>query len=144
MKEEMHAGRHRIGVRGNIFSFLMPWKDIMDFKRRVEHTKEFFMPHPPEVLAHVVRLHMGKGGEYADGSKFVKEIKVYTQVILKLGKELIENHHPAFTKKSAGGTRVLKVDDAELYRRFAARCEEYYPTPEDNEGKWKGSFLQRS
>ena len=25
MKEGLHAARHRIGVRGNIFSFLMPW-----------------------------------------------------------------------------------------------------------------------
>lgn len=96
------------------------------------------MPHPPEVLAHVARLHMEIEGEDAEVSKFVKEIKVRTQVILKLGKELIENHHPALTKKGTGGTRVLKADAAELGRRCAARCEEYHPTPEDNDGKVDG------
>ena len=84
MKEEVHVARHRIGARGNIFSFLMPWKDIMDSLRRVEHTKELLVPHPPEVLAHVVRLHMKLGGHDAEVSKFVKEVKVRTQVMLKL------------------------------------------------------------
>ena len=118
MKEEMHAGRHRIGVRGNIFSFLMPWKDIMDSLRRVEHTTELLVPHPPEVLAHAVRLHMTRGGEHAEVFKFIKEIQVCTQVILEQGKELIENHHPAFTKKGTHGTRVLKADAVELCRRL--------------------------
>ena len=44
MKEEVHVARHRIGVRGNIFSFLMPWKDIMDSLRRVEHTHDLLVP----------------------------------------------------------------------------------------------------
>ena len=60
----------------------------MDSLRRVEHTKELLVPHPPEVLAHVVRLHMEIGGEDAEVSKFFKEIKVHTHVILKLGKRI--------------------------------------------------------
>ena len=76
---------------------------------------------------------MKLGGEDAEVSKFVKEVKVRTQVILKLGRELIENHHPAFTKKGTGGTRVLKADAAELYRWFSARCEQYYPMPTENQ-----------
>ena len=81
----------------------------MDSGRRVEHTKELLVPHPPEVLAHVVRLHMKIGGEDAE---------VCTQVILTLGRGLIENHHPAFTKKGTGGTRVLQADAVELCRRL--------------------------
>ena len=61
MKEGMHAARHRNGVRGNNFPFLMPWKDIVDSLHRVEQTKDFLAPHPPEVLARVVRLHMKLG-----------------------------------------------------------------------------------
>ena len=38
----------------------------------------------------------------------------------------------------------MKVDVAESYRRFAARCEEYYPTPKDNEDKITESFLRWS
>ena len=34
MKEGMHAARHRIGVRGNNFSLLTPWKDILDSLHR--------------------------------------------------------------------------------------------------------------
>lgn len=105
----------------------------MDSLRRVEHTKELLVPHPPEVLSHVVRLHMKTGGDDAEVFKVVKEVKVRTQAILMLGRELIENRHPAFTKKGTGGTRVLKADAAELYRRCGTRCEQYYPTPEDNQ-----------
>lgn len=132
MKEEVHVARHRIGVRGNILSFLIPWKDVMDSLRRVQHTKELLL-HPPEVLSHVVRLHMKVGGDYAEVFKFVKEAKVRAQVILKLGRELIENHHPACTKKGTGGTRVLKADAAELYRLFSARCEQYHTMPTEDQ-----------
>ena len=93
MKEGMHAARHRMGVRGNNFSFLMPWEDIMDSLRRVGHTKELPVPHSPEVLAHVVRLYMEIGGDDAEVAKFSKEIKVHTHVVLTLGRGLIESHH---------------------------------------------------
>ena len=66
------------------FPFLMPWKDIMDSLRRVGRTKELLVPHPLEVLSHVLRLHMEIGGDDAEVSKFVKEVKVRTHVILKL------------------------------------------------------------
>ena len=61
-----------------------------------------------------------------------------THVVSKLEQELIENNHPAFTKKGTGGTCVLKTSVAELYRRFAARCEECYPTIHQDEEKVDG------
>ena len=47
----------------------------MDSLHKVDQTKELLVPHPPEVLAHVVPLHMKIGGEDAVVAKFVKEIK---------------------------------------------------------------------
>ena len=85
MKEGIHAAKHRIGVRGNIFSFLMPWKEILDSLHRVAEADEPVVPHPPEMLAHVVRLHMKIGGKDAEVAKFVKEIRVRTHVVLALG-----------------------------------------------------------
>ena len=93
MKEGIHAAEYHMGVRGNIFSFLMPWKDILDSLHEVSKASVPVVPHPPEVLAHVVRLHMKLGGEDAGAAKFVKEINVRTEVVLALGKELIESHH---------------------------------------------------
>ena len=90
----------------------MPWKEILDSLHRVAEADEPVAPHPPEMLAHVVRLHMKIGGKDAEVAKFVKEIRVRTHVVLTLGKELIEGHHPAFTKKAAGGGRVLKASAA--------------------------------
>ena len=83
MKETIHAARHRIGVRGNIFSFLMPWKDILDSLQRVTDMAELVVSHPPEILAQLVRLHMKLGGEDAEVAKFLKEIKVRKHVVLK-------------------------------------------------------------
>ena len=81
MKEGIHAAKHRIGVRGNIFSFLMPWKEILDSLHEVSKADVPVVPHPPEMLAHVVRLHMKLGGDNVEAAKFVKEIHVRTDVV---------------------------------------------------------------
>ena len=81
MKEGMHAARHRIGERGNIFAFLVSWKDMLDSLHRVEQTPVFVAPHPPEILARDVRWHMKIGGDDVEVAKFVKEIKVHAHVV---------------------------------------------------------------
>ena len=45
---------------------------------RVAEADEPVVPHPPEMLAHVVRLHMKIGGKDAEVAKFVKEVRVRT------------------------------------------------------------------
>lgn len=77
-------------------------------------------------------------GDDAEVAKLVKETKVCPHVVLKLRQASIENHRPAFTKKGAGDTRVFKADAAELYRRLASRCEEYYPTPMNEDEREDG------
>ena len=79
---------------------------------RVEKTLVPVAPHLPEILAHVVHLHMKIGGEAAEVTRFIKEIKARTHVVLKLGwgssKDIIRRS----LRKGAGGTRTLKASAA--------------------------------
>ena len=61
MQEELFRGKHRMAVRGNIFSFPMPWNEIMKSLLNATATPNLTVPHPPEMLAHMVRLHLNFG-----------------------------------------------------------------------------------
>ena len=66
MKEEMQAGiaSECVGIFPSLLCHGRTY-----WIQFVEHTKELLVPHPPEVLAHVVRLHMKIRGEDAEVSK---------------------------------------------------------------------------
>ena len=45
-------------VRGNVFSYHMPWEKIMTFlERTTSDDKLALLPHEPEHLAHMVLLY---------------------------------------------------------------------------------------
>ena len=53
LTEQLGAQQHRWGVRGNCFSYHMPWEDIMAGLGRCVTDKELESPLAPEVLVHV-------------------------------------------------------------------------------------------
>ena len=64
MSEELGLQDYKIGARGNVFSFLMPWDDIMMEMNELTADNELAAaPHPPEVLQHMVRLVLRSGSE---------------------------------------------------------------------------------
>ena len=64
-------------------------------------SEEMIVPHPPEILAHMVRLHLKLNSQ--EIAKHMKEICVRTHVVLQLGYDLIESFHPSLWKKLTQG-----------------------------------------
>ena len=123
MGEQIGGQRPRWGVRGNCFSYHMPWEDILRrFCTCVEDT-ELQAPLSQDVLVHLVRLHM-KVGE-AEWAKHLRQVKLRAHVALRLASVLIDNKHPAFRNK---GTAV------ELKARFERVLREQYPDS-DGDGR---------
>ena len=128
MREEQFAAKYRIGVRGNIFSFPMPWVDIMKSLLQASEEKALTVPHPPEILAHMVRLHLKI--DSLELTRHLKEICVRHHVLLQLGDDLIEARHPALMKRSNAGP-VPRAEIARIKAAFRRLLETYYPAPTD-------------
>ena len=97
----------------------MPWEDIMAGLGRCVDDQEMETPLPPDVLVHVVRLHMKIGNE--EWCTHLKQVKLRAHVCLGLAQVLIDHKHPAFRN---GATPVV------LKARFARLLAERYPDPE--------------
>jgi len=134
MNEVQHAPQYKTAVRGNIFSFPMPWVEIMKsllLAKEPRKSGDPLVPHPPQILAHMVRLHLKLNSN--DITNHLKEIKVRTHVLLQLGYDLIEAHHPALVKRTNAGPVTLASIRRikEEYERTVAR---HYPSPTDPDG----------
>ena len=85
-QERTHA------VRGNVFSFLMPWEEIqMHMHELVSDEEMATWPLPPALLTQVVRLVVKSGS--SPMLEKVKELKVRAHVLLGLGRMYIERGH---------------------------------------------------
>ena len=135
MNEELCAAKHRIGVRGNVFSFPMPWTDIMSSLLQAGNSSELTVPHPPEILAHLVRLHLKV--DNMDLTRHMKEICVRTRVLLELGYSLIERGHPALMKRTSAGP-VYRAEVARIKQAYEARVRSLYPMPDSEEERERG------
>ena len=52
MNESMQGARSRTAARGNVFSFMMPWEDILQHLKKAEHqATRVALPHDGSVLA---------------------------------------------------------------------------------------------
>ena len=59
MNESMQGPRGRTAARGNVFSFMMPWEDILRALKRAESdSTRVALPHDGSVLAVLVRVHI--------------------------------------------------------------------------------------
>jgi hypothetical protein len=120
IQEELLDARARYGVRGNIFSFHMPWEQIMtELENAVKDDGELLIPRPPNVLCHMVKLHLRQAN--SEVAKHISEMKIRTHVVLQLGNYLIEQQHPALHNKEP--TVLL------LRERFKKAVEKMYPCP---------------
>ena len=50
MTEPLFDKRHRVGARGNVFSYVMPWEEILQGLLDLSNTDAVGPPHPPEFL----------------------------------------------------------------------------------------------
>jgi hypothetical protein len=107
----------------------MPWNDIMQALLVASASAEQIVPHPPEVVAHMVRLHLKLAGG-SEVTRHMKEICVRTHVVLQLGNDLIDSGHSALVKKGNAGP-VPRAEVARIKEAYRQQVEKYYPTSTD-------------
>ena len=62
LEETMFQSSSMSVVRGNVFSYHMPWEKIIQCLERTTSDKKLsFLPHDPEHLAHMVRSDVING-----------------------------------------------------------------------------------
>ena len=135
MNEEQFGTKHRVGVRGNVFSLPMPWADIMSSLMLAVEGNTLTLPHPPHMLAHMVKLHLKSN--LLEVTRHMKEIRVRTHVLLRLGYDLIEAMHPAFVKRSNAGA-VLRADMQRIKLAYEGMVRKQYPEPENLDDRERG------
>ena len=100
LNEKMHRGRHPVAVRGNVYSFHMPWEEIMckmaeatgipDLDKALSKTFEN-LPHPPEALAQMVLFSVNIG-DVAELDEWLPVARLRPHVVLKLMFFLVDSH----------------------------------------------------
>jgi hypothetical protein len=119
LEEELFKPKFRTAVRGNIFSFHMPWEDIMASLARTVDDEELVTPQPPGVLCHLVKFHLRIAS--MDLAQHIQDMKLRSHVVLKLGYFFIEQGHPALQKQGLATAR--------LKERYRKAVEKLYPVP---------------
>jgi hypothetical protein len=62
LEETVFESSFMTAVRGNVFSYHMPWEKILhSLERTTDHKRLALLPHDPEHLAHMVQRSVGKG-----------------------------------------------------------------------------------
>ena len=90
MQVEVGKAQKSWGVRGNLFSFLLPWSQILEqLFAKIEDGDLREWPLSPEVVRHVVRVSFTRGPESLL-SKF-KELHIRSRVVKKLANIYIDN-----------------------------------------------------
>lgn len=106
MEETMFDASYTAQVRGDVFSYHMPWDPILHFLHRTTADEKLaLLPHDHEHLAHMVQLHLRSGT--VDMAKHIKEVKVRAHVVLKLGYDVIRAGHAAYVSTGAATTKAV-------------------------------------
>ena len=121
LNEEQHRPKRGYAVRGNVYSFHMPWEEILEkIGGLLQNQARPTLPHKPETLASVVLFSL-RIGEVVDLNKWLPQAKLRPHVVLKLMCALVDNKYPFCT---------TNADRATLKTHFAALLEERYPETE--------------
>ncbi len=119
MGEEAAMQSDRWAVRGNVFSFHMPWEDILEKINEIIDDKDIQLPHDPQTLAQLVKINVRNAR--LEWIKHIEHLKLRPHVVLALLHDLIDRGHPAFKNKLR--PQLLK-------ERFRRLIDESYPDRE--------------
>lgn len=96
MGESAFAQRARVCFKGNVTSFHTHWEDLFQSFLLISDRKvEIDLPHLPNVLAQLVRFEFKIAS--VDLTHHLRDMRLRLHVVLRLGLELIEKNHPAFS-----------------------------------------------
>ena len=115
MNSQMHMQRHRVGARGNVTSFPMPWHDLLaalqQAKTDESESRPPSLPHDPMDLAAVVQvlLKSNEESDFTQMKKFIHQATVRRDVVIEAILEAKYNGHRAY----------IHLDEQEVRRRAA-------------------------
>ena len=92
MNEPVGGQSKSFAVRGNVFSYILPWDDIqLDLHDKLKDDDIADLPHPPQKIAEWVRVVFKNG----DTEKLhrIPELKVRSRILRGLGKLYLQHHH---------------------------------------------------
>ena len=94
-EETMHKPQRGYNVRGNCYSFHMPWEQILKQLNFVVNAEEGVevLPHPPEMLKYLVQFSL-RIGDVVDLNKWLPQARLRPHVVLKLCLSLVDAGYP--------------------------------------------------
>jgi len=95
MNESMQGARGRTAARGNVFSFMMPWEDILkNLRQAQDKSVSVALPNDGSVLAVLVRVHIIGGS--IDVTKHLRDVHLRVHVVISMLQELIARGFPGY------------------------------------------------
>ncbi len=128
LNAEEHRPQRAYAVRGNVYSFHMPWEEIArKLDKVLEAEDTVSLPHPPETLASVVLFSL-RIGDVVDLNKWLPQAKLRPHVVLKLLCALVDNRYPF--PRGGPDAETLKKHFATLLARRYPETESHLPEDE--------------
>jgi hypothetical protein len=134
MHEELGKPQGRTQVRGNLFSFSMPWEDIekccyeavrhakAPHKKELEKLQqELGLPHSEETLALLVNVHIVGGNK--DLATHLKGLTMRVHVVQELIEILRRSGYPGYEERGINGVDAVAFRLNERYREKYGHAE---------------------
>ena len=110
MDEQAHMRRHRIGARGNITCFPLPWEDLLEALQRLDpaYGPPPRLPRSEREVAEMVHILL-KTGTDARRKALAESIhaaRVRRRVVVALIEEMVRRGHPAYRRVRMDAVRA--------------------------------------
>ena len=125
MNEVLKENQHRTCVRGQAFSYIMPWDEIV----KSMHQRVKSIPRDPECLKYMLRLHLKVAGK--DFHQHLKQVHLRPGILVLLLKELFARKHEAFLGSHAAQCMERHLNDKGV-PDFEKLVHDKYPEFEAN------------
>jgi len=140
MDEQVLQRTDPLVVRGNAFSFQMPWEKIIDeLKTLLEDDNSWkTLPHDEGILAKVVLFNL-RIGNVTDLSKWLPAARIRPHVVLKLMCNLVDRKYPLCT-----GSRVAQQIKEQIKKQLEAKFPEREAHLPENQRQGERFFIIES
>jgi hypothetical protein len=124
LNEVMHQAEFPHAVRGNVYSYHMPWEEVFKKLHSICSSKGAEMsqlPHPPALLSQLVTFNL-RIGDVVELNKWLPQARLRPHVVLKLLCQLVDTNYAGCA--IAENTMALK-------KKLKLNVEKLYPEPDD-------------
>ena len=108
MNEVLKDQQYRTAVRGQAFTYIMPWEQIV----KSLHQRVKSIPRDPECLKYMLRLHLKVAG--MDFHNHLRQVHLRPAILVILLRELFSRKHEAFLQSAAAQQMNMDTSTCEL------------------------------